>query len=259
MSPDWLTNLSLMFLILGVVSALVLAIDVSRHPPAMTVMAFVWPLCALSGSLLVVWFYWSYARKQQPQHTHAMASAHVPNHAHSSHSKHEHHEGMRMHGSPASAVSITKGTLHCGAGCTLGDVIAEGLAASFPALTALFGYGTLFADQIFAIWCLDFILAFVIGIAFQYFAIAPMRNLGLKDGLIAALKADAASLISWQIGMYATVAIAHFWVFGHLLQKNIDAASPVFWFAMQIAMFAGFLTAYPVNRKLIATGIKEAM
>jgi len=31
---------------------------------------------------------------------------------------------------------------------------------------------------------------FCVGVVFQYFAIAPMRGLGLKDGLIAAAKAD---------------------------------------------------------------------
>lgn len=31
----------------------------------------------------------------------------------------------------------------------------------------------------------DFSLAFTLGIAFQYFAIAPMRGLGIRDGIIA--------------------------------------------------------------------------
>ena len=257
MSPDWLTNLSLAFLILGVICALVLAIDVLRHPPSMTVMAFVWPLCALSGSALVVWFYWTHARERQPHPTHAMASAHTRN-SHATPGNHA-HMADQMPASSRSIVSVAKGTLHCGAGCTLGDVVAEALATSFPAVTTVFGYGTLFTDRIFAVWCIDFILAFAIGIAFQYVAIAPMRNLGLKEGLLAALKADAASLVSWQVGMYTIMALAHFLVFRHLLQANIDATDPVFWFAMQIAMLAGFLTAYPVNRKLIAAGIKHPM
>lgn len=34
---------------------------------------------------------------------------------------------------------------------------------------------------------------------------------------------------------------------------------PSYWFLMQIAMMAGFLTTVPVNAWLIRAGIKEAM
>ena len=42
---------------------------------------------------------------------------------------------------------------------------------------------------------------------------------------------------------------------GHELPRP----SPVFWFMMQIAMLAGFLTSYPVNWWLVKQGIKEKM
>ena len=38
-----------------------------------------------------------------------------------------------------------------------------------------------------------------------------------------------------------------------------DAASPVYWFLMQIGMIAGFFTAWPANAWLIRAGIKESM
>jgi len=41
----------------------------------------------------------------------------------------------------------------------------------------------------------DYVLALAFGILFQYFAIAPMRGLGLGDGLKAAAKADVISLV----------------------------------------------------------------
>ena len=34
---------------------------------------------------------------------------------------------------------------------------------------------------------------------------------------------------------------------------------PEFWFAMQIAMLAGFATSYPANWLLISNGVKEKM
>ncbi len=49
--------------------------------------------------------------------------------------------------------------------------------------------------------------------------------------------------------------IATFGIFGHELEKT----TPVFWFMMQIAMLAGFATSYPVNRRLLNSGIKEPM
>ncbi len=53
----------------------------------------------------------------------------------------------------------------------------------------------------------------------------------------------------------AGMAIATFATFGHEIEKT----NPVFWFMMQIAMLAGFLTAYPVNWWLLRAGIKEKM
>ena len=74
------------------------------------------------------------------------------------------------------------GATHCGSGCTLGDIVAESFTIAVPL--------TLFGDQMFGSWGLDFILAFLFGIAFQYFTIKPMKNLSVGKGLSAALKAD---------------------------------------------------------------------
>ena len=94
---------------------------------------------------------------------------------------------------------------------------------------------------------------FFCGIVFQYFTIAPMRHLPVLKGIWAAVKADALSLTAWQLGMYGWMAIAVFLIFGHEIRKT----SPVFWFMMQIAMLAGFLTSYPVNGWLVWAGLKE--
>ncbi len=110
-------------------------------------------------------------------------------------------------------------------------------------------------EAIFGDWALDFTLAFLLGIGFQYFTIAPMRNLSLPDGLVQAVKADTFSLTSWQIGMYGWMALMRFAVFA----KDIPKTDPTFCFLMQIAMAAGFLTSYPVNWWLLKKGIKEKM
>jgi hypothetical protein len=82
-----------------------------------------------------------------------------------------------------------------------------------------------------------------------------MRNLSVKEGLIGALKADSLSITFWQIGMYGWMAVAVFLIFGHELEKT----DPVFWFMMQIAMWFGFATSYPINWWLLKRGIKEKM
>lgn len=228
MIPQWFEILAWASLLTGVLCAGWIALDCWRNPPHMRVMTVVWPLCGLFGGPVLLWFFRRYGRS---------------------------------HGDdgPPFAVSVAKGTLHCGAGCTLGDIVAESLVIAAPAILAVFGYGWLFGDKIFAAWVHDYVWAFGFGIVLQYFAIAPMRNLGFKDGLQAAVKADFASLSAWQVGMYGLMAVAHFWLFPVVFGVSLEATRPEFWFVMQLAMMAGFVTAFPVNWWLIASGVKERM
>ncbi|MGN6157807.1 MAG: DUF4396 domain-containing protein [Devosia sp.] len=226
MVPFWLTVLTWMSLGAGVVSALWIALDVLRHPQQMVVMNLVWPICGLFGPGLMIWAYYAWGRSS---------------------------------GEQPFAVSVFKGALHCGSGCTLGDIAAEALLLSFPGLAAVFGLGFLFGDEMFAAWVLDYILAFVIGIIFQYFAIVPMRHLSPGEGVVQAVKADAASLTAWQVGMYGFMAIAQFGLFRAGLGLRLAASMPEFWFMMQIAMLCGLATSYPVNWWLLRAGLKEKM
>jgi Domain of unknown function (DUF4396) len=244
MVPAWLHVLAIVTLALGAGCALLIAIDVVRRPQHMWIMNVVWPVAALFGSLLVVWAYFAWGRLA----TDAKAQAAMA-------------RGQEM---PSKAltpfpVMVGKGTLHCGSGCTLGDICAEWLAFLVPALATWFRCQWLFQEKMFAVWVLDYIFAFGIGVAFQYFTIAPMRGLSPGEGLVAALKADTLSLTAWQVGMYGFMAIANFYIWKHLLGAKLKVNSPEFWFMMQIAMAAGFATSYPANWWLIRKGIKEKM
>lgn len=121
------------------------------------------------------------------------------------------------------------------------------------------GYPTIFSHKLFSGFVLAFILALIIGVSFQYFAIVPMKHLSRKEGIIAAIKADTLSLSCWQIGMYATVALCQLSLFPHFFGGEVLPTTPVFWLMMQVAMLVGFCTAYPMNWWLIKTGIKEKM
>jgi Domain of unknown function (DUF4396) len=92
---------------------------------------------------------------------------------------------------------------------------------------------------------------------FQYFAIAPMRGLSLRKGLVEAAKADVASLTAFEVGLFGWMALMAFLLFP--APHHLRPDSPVYWFLMQIGMVAGFFTAWPVNTWLIKAGIKEAM
>ena len=232
--PEWLHVLAIVFLLLGFASAIVVAVDVMRNPQHMGIMNIVWPVTALFGTVATLWFYFRHGR-----------AARRP---------------MRRAGDrPPFPISVATGTTHCGAGCALGDIVAEWLAFLVPGVAVWFGWHTIFADKMFAVWVLDYLLAFGLGIAFQYFAIAPMRGLALGDGLRAAVKADFFSLTAWQVGMYGFMAIAQFYLGPRLAGARFEVDTPEFWFMMQIAMIAGFATSYPVNWWLIRSGVKERM
>lgn len=156
-------------------------------------------------------------------------------------------------------VIVMKGTNHCGAGCALGDIVAEWAALLFPSLAMWLGWHSIFTEETFAVWILDFIVAFLFGILFQYFSIKPMKQLSPPQGLRAALKADIASITAWQIGMYGVMAAIQFLWFRSMYGGIAPVDSPEFWFAMQLAMLAGFSTSYPINWWLVRAGIKERM
>lgn len=200
----------------------------------MWIMDFVWPITALWAGPLGLWAYFQLGRRKSN-------APHKPEH-------------LSGHHSPDWRAT-TVGALHCGAGCTLGDLLAESFMA-YAVGAMLFGWSwKLFGHRIFAAWIVDYVAAFAFGILFQYFTIKPMKKLKPAEGLVAALKADTLSLSAWQIGMYGWMAVATFGIFGHELEKS----DPVFWFMMQIAMLAGFITSLPVNWWLLRTSIKEPM
>jgi hypothetical protein len=244
MIPPWLHELSIASLLLGVICALLIAINITRHHQHMFIMNIVWPVTALFGGLFALWAYSRYGRlARHGKVRRALGNGEEPPHT-------------RLTPFP---VMIGKGTAHCGAGCTLGDICAEWLAFIFPGIAIAFGWQSIFAEKIFAVWIFDFVLAYLFGIVFQYGAIAPMRNFGFAQGLWAAVKADTLTLTAWQIGMYGFMALAYFYFFRVLIGVQLNVNTPEFWFMMQIAMWCGFATSYPVNWWLIEKGLKKRM
>jgi len=138
---------------------------------------------------------------------------------------------------------------HCGSGCVLGDVISEFVIFALAL--------TIAGTALWAEYIGDYILALVLGIMFQYFAIAPMRGLGVSDGLRAAAKADVISLTAFEIGLFGWMAVMTFVLFPapHHLMPSVAA----FWLLMQVGMIIGFATSWPANVWLVRRGIKVPM
>lgn len=244
MVPDWLHSLAIASLVLGFASMAVIAADVARRPQQMWIMNVVWPVTALFAHALALAGYYRFGRLATRRRAHAaMRRDEDPPH-------------RALTPFPA---KVAKGASHCGSGCALGDICAEWLVFFVPATAAWLGWQSVFEDKIYAVWIVDYIFAFAFGVAFQYFTIKPMRGLAPVDGLVQAVKADAASLTAWQVGMYGFMALAHFYIFGQVLGVGLSVDTPEFWFMMQIAMLCGFATSYPINWWLIRKGIKEAM
>lgn len=178
MIPAWLHALSIASLTLGALCAVVIVADVTRHPQHMAVMNVVWPVTALFGTVWVAWQYFTYGRL-------------------AAHAAMERGEAMPSEAGTPFPVKVANGALHCGSGCTLGDICAEWLVFLVPAVAVWFGWHGLFGEKMFAAWIVDYLFAYAFGVVFQYFAIAPMRHLGVAAGVWAAIKADTLSLTAW--------------------------------------------------------------
>jgi hypothetical protein len=226
-------------LAIAFVCAIAIGMDELRHPQKMWIMNIVWPVTALYFSVIAVWAYYRIGRgtaRDAVQGTSEQETA-----------QHRKQQKTGAHPDPTwqqTAVSVS----HCGAGCTLGDIIAE---------FSIFGLGlALLGKPLFAEFAGDLLLAWLLGSLFQYFTIKPMRNLSPAQGLIAAIKADTLSILAFEIGMFAWMSLTYFVLFPH---PHLKPTQPAYWFMMQVAMVLGYFTSYPMNRVLIKIGWKEAM
>lgn len=219
-------------LFVAILLAIYIGYYVFRHPQGMKIMNIVWPLTVLWSGIIGFWAFFSFGRGKGDDMGNMEMNGSMKN----------------MPGSRNFAEKVALSTFHCGAGCTLADIIGESLGRGFLSLLGL--------SCIVWMWTLDYILALIIGAYFQYAAIRPMLSEESSGGVfLKALKIDFWSLTFWQIGMYSCSYLFLFVFF----QQQIPHFSMSFWFVMQVAMCAGFIFAYPVNWFLIRKGIKPAM
>jgi len=214
--PAWLDVLSWAGLVLGAATAAGVAVDIARgRRQRMAIMNVVWPVTALYFGPLALPFYRRFGRAPGGRARHRWES-------------------------------VFLSTSHCGAGCTLGDILADSLIVSLGIVLVPGAVGTSYI--------LDFSAAYAFGILFQYLPIRSMGRHSPAAALWAAAKADTLSLAAFEIGLFGWMALVHLVWF-----PGLEADSALFWFMMQVGMIVGFATAYPANAWLVRAGIKHAM
>jgi hypothetical protein len=237
--PLWLQVLAYVYFVGGVISAIYITYDIlkKKHMQKMPIMNVVWPVTVFYLFPLGLWAYWhlghSYSRTSSFDQYHFVKS----------------HEYTSNKTRRPSWESIFVSATHCGAGCTIGDVISTWLI--------FIGSIVIFGSVLATAFILDFTFAWLLGVIFQYLAISEMRKMSLREGLVDSIKADTFSLAAFETGLFGWMAIVALVIFGTTWHAN--PTEPVFWFMMQIGMTIGFFTSYPANVWLVKKGIKHSM
>lgn len=235
--PEWLHVLSWIYLGLCSATALWIFSDIARgHRQKMWVMHLVWPVTAMYFGPFGGWLY----VRTRPM---SLAGSANP----------DDQAKERMKKMDPTREQVAVSVNHCGAGCTLGDIIGEAGLFAIGGSVATFVGSSEFGTKL----VVDFLLAYTLGIFFQYFTIVPMRGLPFGKGVLAAMRADTISIAAFEIGMFAWMAMTRFVLFPE--PTRIYPNMAVFWFMMQIAMMVGWITSYPANVWLLRKGWKEKM
>lgn len=241
--PEWFHVLSWSYLILSLLCALVIVIDELGRPQKLMIMNFVWPITALYLGPAALWGYFRSGLKMtRRRHQQMLQEIQAEL------------QGARrmMSGQPLQSTvtreQVAVATTHCGAGCALGDIIAEWWVFAM----ALTFAGGEFQTRL----VMDFVLAWTFGILFQYMTIVPIRRLSFGKGLFQAIRADTLVIILFEIGLFAWMSLTHYVLFP---DPHLKPSEAVFWFMMQVGMILGFFASYPVNSFVLKIGWKEKM
>ena len=221
MAPHWFELVAWAALGLGFASALLIAADIFLlgHRQHMAIMNVAFPLTALYMGPVALGAYLARGRPM----------------------------GRMERESRTSWWQVSVSDSHCGAGCALGDIGGEWIVW---ATAWMIGSTAALGPE----YILDLPLAWIFGILFQYFVIAPLRGqVGRLAPLGDAIKSDTLSVLSFEVGLFGWMALAQYVIW----KAPIDSSSH--WFLMQIGMILGFATSWPINRWLLRHGIKEPM
>lgn len=172
-----LTIVAWIAIILGFVTPAIILADEIVHPQKMAIMNIIWPVTGLYFPLIGLWFYYTVGR--------SMAAGASPSR----------HEMPRWQ-------SVFLSATHCGSGCVIGDIIGAPIVFAFGL--------TLVGKRLFAKYLVEFLIAYLLGIAFQYFAIKATRRISRGEAVKDAVKADTLALIALEVGLFAWMALVSY-------------------------------------------------
>lgn len=155
----------------------------------------------------------------EPEHSHRAASA----------TDGEEHGGGRL-------VTTSQVTLHCLAGCMIGEVAGLLIGVSIG-LGAWVTMGLATA------------LALVSGMTLAVLPLMRGQGMTLRRALATVWLGEVASILVMEVAMNAT----DYWVGGVTAAGPLE---PIFWLGMLAAVPAGFVAAWPVNYLLIGASLK---
>ena len=170
---DALHEIAWLFILMAAICALIIVADLCLRPAQPRwIMNLVWPVTALYGGPLALVLYCQMGRGQDPR--------------------------------PETSVAL--GTFCAGAGCVIGNVLAEMLLP--------FVHFSVEGSPLLGEWTLQGIGACVGAILFRYAADIPHRSMwrSLQTGILQS--------VAWQVGVSGGMAIAIFLIIRHPLGAN---------------------------------------
>ncbi len=251
----WHHDLAWVMLALAFASALAILVDelLPGNRQQMAIMNLVHPVTALYWGPVWVWAYFTRGRKASRRWTEQEAARLLLECDDPAAIARELQErGASTADEDLRPWHVGNAVSHCGAGCTLGDIAGEWLVVAL----GIGWFGTWSGHRLPEELLLDFVLAWSLGVVFQYFTVAPMTGEKGLRGIWTAMRIDTASILAFQIGLFGWMAIMMLVIWPH---HGIAIDSADFWFEMQVGMILGYATAWPVNRLLVARGVKEKM
>lgn len=249
--PLALVILGTIFIGLGLIGSLIIGVDILYRRGWKSMMAIMIPVYVLNALYLApitLWTYFNYGRPEASSKSQSTSKDGYYGEHGGSHGKSDGPEHSHCHTGGSSRpmfATVTVAVCHCGAGCLLGDIVGEWIV-----------YGTdarINGHHLWVEFLVDYGFALLFGIIFQYFSIAPMSGEYGPTTIWRALKADFLSLTSFQVGLYGWMAIYQIAIWNYSLE--ID--NVVYWWMMQVGMFLGHWTAFPMNWLLIEYQVKE--
>ncbi|MFG3558515.1 DUF4396 domain-containing protein [Micromonospora sp. NPDC047557] len=226
MQPTWLVALSWVSLALGVVSfAIVLADTYLRgHRQPVKVMEIVWLVTVLYVGPAAVRLYWHWGRPEALSPRRREDQPRRP------------HRG----------ITVTK-VSRCGAHCALGFIVAE---------VAL--YAVRFDPAQHPLWITyagDYVAAVTIAVLLRVLE-GPGRSVArIWRALTAVVSVELVTITAFEAALFAWLTLAHHMIFPEV---PLRPDSPTFWFAAQIGLIAGFITAWPAASWQVGRGLRAA-